>query len=316
MDSVTPKFSTEDFLKCVMDLKARRIQHEDSHPRAKETIRSMRREFYYAVRHVFLEYLPLVDKENMEKIFSQSQLDVMRKYKSTPEKWNVHHQKSISWGGRNFNPELLEDIKKYPLTEEQKKSFDKELAIILEDIKNFTFPEEVINEDKDFLECSNILTLRFQMYNYLKDAQAQNKLEKTFCKLFKGFLILLPKEKHDKLESFIKLQKSALAPVTEGRAFFDKPPCVRIHYPVWDQIVYGGTTFKEIIQKEITANKNATRKNKEFRRSKLIKLENKESKRDLKKEVRSEFFKPYKASRSKKKRLREKALAIAYQNDD
>ena len=116
----------------------------------------------------------------------------------------------------------------------------------------------------------------------------------------------MTREKQDNLEKFLKLQKAALPPI-EAKNPLELPPLVRVHYPMWDQIVYGGNCFKEIIQKEVKANKRKSRKNQEFRRQKLYRAERKETKRELKKKVRSEFFEHDKALRRNKRRLADKA---------
>ena len=109
----------------------------------------------------------------------------MRHYRSKPEGWNIHHQKSLSWGGRNLNLDLIDEIEKYSLTEEQQEIFDVEFQKILEEerIPLSDNNPEIINQRA---ECRNILIFRFQLDNYLDDAQKKNKLETTFCRLFKG----------------------------------------------------------------------------------------------------------------------------------
>ena len=314
MADITPDFDNKEFWNCCFDLKASRIEADDLRPRGKETVKSLRREFYYAVRHIFLKYLPLVERDYMEKTFSQGQIETMRYYNSTPEGWNIHHQKSLSWGGRSFDPDYADEIRRYPLTTEQEEKFGKEFEKILEEeAKYFTF-EGNIEESKEYAECRNLLKFRFQMDNYLAEAQAKNKLESAFCRLFKGFLILLPKEKHDNLETFIEAQKAALATsVNNGRERQEIPPSVRITYPVWNQLVYGGNSFKDFTFKEMdTAKANSTKKSKEFRMSKLNKLVKKENKRDQKKKVKGAYCEPYRRSRHQLKDRIEKLK----KNDD
>ncbi|MBO5997884.1 MAG: hypothetical protein J6P93_05105, partial [Alphaproteobacteria bacterium] len=125
MADIIPDYNNEEFWKCCFDLKVSRIEADDLRPRGKETVKSLRREFYYAVRPIFLKYIPIVEKDYMEKTFTREQIETMRRYNSTPEGWNIHHQKSLAWGGRSFEPDYADEIRKYPLTPEQEEKFDK-----------------------------------------------------------------------------------------------------------------------------------------------------------------------------------------------
>ncbi|MBO5998006.1 MAG: hypothetical protein J6P93_05735, partial [Alphaproteobacteria bacterium] len=189
---------------------------------------------------------------------------------------------------------------------------------ILEEERKYFTIEGCIEDSKEYAECRNLLTFRFQMDNYLAEAQSRNKLEPAFCRLFKGFLILLPKEKHDNLETFIEAQKSALATsVDNGRERQEIAPTVRISYPVWNQLVYGGNSYKDFVYKEMdTAKASTPKKSKEFRMSKLNKLLKKENKRDQKKKIKSDYYKPYKVANYKWKRWKADKELDDYQNGD
>lgn len=281
MTDTPSKFSFNDFLMFLSLLKARKMIANNLYPRSKENIELVKEDFYHAVRPVFLKFLPIVDKESVERTFSREEIFGMQEYGCLPRKWNIHHQKSVAWGGCNFNPIYAAEIKNIPLTKEQEKECERNV------------------------EHFNSYILRFQLTNFLENAQRKGKLTKAFYNLFNGVLIVLPRELHKRLErEFMDVQK-VIPPTAEKDPNDTLPPRVQILYPIWDQFIYLGDSFGETNPNELHYKKGVRKPSKKGKM--IFDIVEKNPDRDEKKGLRKEFHQAEKISKRKKNLLRQKA---------
>ncbi|MBP5534183.1 MAG: hypothetical protein J6Y03_01590 [Alphaproteobacteria bacterium] len=207
----------------------------------------------------------------------------MQNYSTLPKRneWNIHHQKPLLWGGSNLNPKFLLEAMKLSLTPEQEE------------------------ECKANIKYPDFLMMRFKLTNYIEREAKKGHLEKAFCDLFKGVLILLPKDLHDELEeNYIKPQEKSL-PSVEERDPNSEVPQVLISYPTWDQFIYQGKNFDAINPNELHYKKGYRKQKK---RAKLFyDVVERTIDKDEKKNRRREFYWPQKVSKKKRNYLRQKA---------
>ena len=187
--------------------------------RKKESRIELRKEFAYAVRPIFLKYLPIVDEKTVKALFSEDNIATLKRG-FVPQDWSVHHQKPLAWGGRSFNREILSEIEKMPLTEEQEK-----------DCQNNIY--------------AHFIKLKYQMDNFLKKAHHNGSLERVFIRLFKNHLILLPHKLHSHLEkNYLMPQISYISDLKSKEENIEKKEVLApLSYILWDQFIYQGKHF-------------------------------------------------------------------------
>ena len=206
-------------LKFSFTLKANEIRTDMDFFRTRESRIELRKEFTHCIRPIFLKYLLQVDKETMDKYFTdEDKARILAGF--VPKGWSVHHQKPLSWGGRSFNPDMEEKIEKTPLTPEQE--------------------AECINcpYEKD-------LRLRYKIDNLLKQAQRKGQLERTFIKLFKHYLILMPHSVHSHLEdNYLTPQAEHITQLKKHHPDSEERIVLApLSHILWDQLVYQGKSF-------------------------------------------------------------------------
>ena len=207
IEQITLKHSLGDF----------KLKTEPAYFAEAKSVHIERHKFMRGVRHVFLKYLPLVDTESFLALFTEKQR-IMIKMGNVPTGWNIHHQKSLQWGGRNFNPALIQAVYQTKLTEEQKQRCENSQG------------------GKYFEEA-------FLLDNFLTQAQQQNRLKETFLKLFNGYLILLPVDAHECLElKFLQPQAHKFQKIKKFKPSLAET--YKFSYPVWNQIILWGQTFE------------------------------------------------------------------------
>lgn len=283
MTNIIPNISRKDLFKFTLSVGAKKIEEEFLRKRKADNRKKARDEFYYAIRPVFLKFLPVVDEETVRRFFSEKEIFGMQNYSTLPKRneWNIHHQKPLLWGGSNLNPKFLLEAMKLSLTPEQEE------------------------ECKANIKYPDFLMMRFKLTNYIEREAKKGHLEKAFCDLFKGVLILLPKDLHDELEeNYIKPQEKSL-PSVEERDPNSEVPQVLISYPTWDQFIYQGKNFDAINPNELHYKKGYRKQKK---RAKLFyDVVERTIDKDEKKNRRREFYWPQKVSKKKRNYLRQKA---------
>ena len=192
------------------------VKTEITHPLPKRKRLLRRQKFHRSIQKVFVKYLYLVDSQSIKKFFNQKEILALQ-LGELPSEWTVHHQKSIFWGGTNFNPAFEQKIYQTPLTKTQENKCKKQR-----------------NSDE--------LKLRFQLENFLQNALKKGHLKRTFLDLFKGYLIVLPIDIHRKLEDdYLKPQQ------THAEQDEKNDPSntfkYEISYPTWHQLIYHGQDF-------------------------------------------------------------------------
>ena len=192
-------------------------------PQRAERVEDLRQDFSLGIRAAFLRYLPQVDPQAFFRLFNQEQRNLIE-MGFQPTGWNIHHQQPLQWGGRNFNPAFAAEISQIKLTKEQEKKCQKDKG--------------TYHARKQALQLSI----------YLKKAQENNHLKKTFLDLFNGYLILLPEETHNALENqylqpqAIPMQRDEAKKRENGT---NEVNTYSIFYPVWKQVILGGRTFEK-----------------------------------------------------------------------
>ena len=194
------------------------FKREISHPLPLRKRILRRKNFHHAVQKAFVKYLYLIDRQTIKKLFNNEEILAMQ-LGELSSNWTVHHQKSIFWTGKNFNSKFEQQIYQTPLTRTQEKKCKKQ-------------------------EHSEELRLRFQLENFLQNALRKGHLKRTFLELFNGYLILLPKDLHRKLEDdYLQPQQQ------QAKEDEEKDPSntfkYEISYPVWDQLIYHGQHFTQ-----------------------------------------------------------------------
>ena len=242
---------TEDYSKLLFfnllafsfTINANEVRSEMDFFRKKESRIELRNEFVHCVRPMFLKYLLHVDKKTMDKYFSKEDKDkILAGF--VPKDWSVHHQKPLSWGGWNFNPEMIDKIHATPLTKEQ---------------------------ENECLNCSyeKDLRFRYQIDNFLSLAQRRGRLEKTFTKLFRNHLILLPNHIHTQLEDGYLMPQVDYISDLKGQCPSDlqnKAVLAPLHHLIWDQFVYQGQHFSSSPKSKIKKVKEDYKKKGVFKR--------------------------------------------------
>lgn len=217
-------------------LKANEIRTDMDFFRTRESRIKLRKEFVHCIRPIFLKYLLQVDKETMDKHFTdEDKARILAGF--VPKGWSVHHQKPLSWGGRSFNPEMEEKINKTPLTPEQE------------------------------VECADCpyetdLRLRYKIDNLLKKAQRKGHLKRTFIKLFKHYLILMPHSVHANFEdNYLMPQVDYISQLKNDHQNIDERVVLApLTYTLWDQFVYQGKSFTLAKPTKIKRNKEDCKK--------------------------------------------------------
>ena len=211
MEKIKPEvFSIEEISK-THNLGVFELRREFEHIQKVERLEAIRTHFN-PIRSVFLKFLPYVDTEAFYRLFSQNQRNMIEMGNS-PTGWSIHHQKPLHWCGKNFNPafqSLIFQMKLTPFQEKKCKKFKNQKAA----------------------------RQAFQLENYLKEAQKNNRLKQTFLDLFKGYLILLPEKTHQALE------QNFLQPQTTKIQSDKTDMLYQIAYPVWKQVILGGRSFE------------------------------------------------------------------------
>ncbi len=247
--------TNEEMFKMAFSLGASDIKKCLNFPRKSTTIKRHREEFGVAIKPIFLKYLPIVDPSSVQKIFSKAQIEELKKGRS-PMNWNVHHQKPLILGGRNFEPYFEDKIRSQKLSEAQQKEVDKA-----------EFPE--------------LKTLYFQLDNYLQKSLSQKRLEKDFSYLFRGHLILIPISVHEKFETeFLQPQQTAgfaqAIILKDEEDEVDAAVKQPLFYFVWARFIYGGKEFPFInyspLQKEEEMGDNPRLKEYQKKKSKSRKF--------------------------------------------
>lgn len=210
---------TQDMLKFCLSVGAARMRTSFELPRKYQTLRNIRKQFLSAVRPIFLKYLPFVDPDSVNAQFNGHEISSL-KQGHTPSGWNIHHQKPLNWGGRNFNREMEDKIGKVKLTPAQ---------------------EKIVSYDS----LPALKRLYFQLDNHLSEAQKNNRLENEFTNLFLNFLILLPIDVHEKLErDFIAIQhEQNISAKLEQTNSLEEKVALPLFYPVWSNFMLNGKHF-------------------------------------------------------------------------
>ena len=109
--------------------------------------------------------------------------------------------------------------------------------------------------------------LLFQLDAFLQRAIRRKKLQKAYRGLFKNFLILLPQETHEELESsYLKVQRDiGFAIKTENKDTPELALKLPLSFPMWDQYILGGTHLNVPPKKTIIPVREDYRKKKLFR---------------------------------------------------
>lgn len=219
IEQISQKHSLGDF----------NLKTETVFPADPKRVKQKRHNFNDGIRSVSLKYLRNVDSESFFMLFGEKQRNMIEMGFS-PTGWTVHHQKSLFWGGHNFNPALKGAVYQTKLTKPQLK--------------------KIKQGPRCFKEA-------FLLDNFLKEAQKKNCLKKTFLELFQGYLILLPADAHQSLEkNFLQPQ---IDPVQQERdkGSFSHLKTYEIAYPAWKQIILWGQTFERTTQpKTVSKGKN------------------------------------------------------------
>ncbi|MBE6449825.1 MAG: hypothetical protein E7013_03940 [Alphaproteobacteria bacterium] len=194
------------------------VKTETTHPLPKRKRVLRRKKFHRSIQKVFVKYLYLVDSQSIRKFFNQKEILALQ-LGELPSNWTVHHQKSIFWGGTNFNPKFEQQIYQTPLTKTQENKCKKQ-------------------------QNAEELKLRFQLENFLQNALKKGHLKRTFLELFKGYLIALPIDIHRKLEDdYLKPQEAQATQDEETNP--SNTFKYEISYPIWNQLIYHGQDFSK-----------------------------------------------------------------------
>lgn len=144
-----------------------------------------RDEFGLAIRSLFLRYLIKVESREMQRIFDEEQLHDLS-CGSKGFDFNTHHIHGIDIGGTNYNPELTSEINKVFLPAREMRHFS-----------HRTYPAIVFGRRMEY---------------FLREKEQHGQLDKTFRKLFSGYLVFMPVDLHETLE-----QKLIYPSITEAR---------------------------------------------------------------------------------------------------